>query len=567
MALPLRDYQQECLDSVISEMKAGVNRQLISLPTGSGKTIIMAAIAKQLNKKALVIAHREELIQQAYDKFKLLWPDVDIGICMSEKNEIERQVVIASIQSCSRPKRLAKLKELGFELMLIDEAHHSASDSYQTIIKELGFTVGSNKLLVGVSATIKRSDNLELGDTFEKITFGRSISTMIKAGYLAPVVGRRILTNFSLKGVGIQNGDFAISDLAEAVNTPERNHFISSKFVEYARDRKAIAFCCDVQHCKDLVEAFAARGIASSSVWGEMDPLKRKSTLEAFKNNQIQILTSCGILTEGYDEPSVNSIVMARPTRSTALYIQCVGRGLRLWPGKQNCLVLDFTDTSHNLDGVMSLSRTIPEAFEMKEVEQREQEEIDRSSKIEVFEDVDREFDILGSARFIWVSVDNEWSLLDDEKNEIVMSPSAGGYIAMLYQANGSSRQIVKTSLPLEYCSGVCEDFARRHLKIAFADMSKPWMQGNNQPTKSQKEFLEKKGAYKPGMSKAEASIEIRKIVASKNKQRRILANEPITNKQKHLLINQGVDPSGMSKLDAIVAISKMKQNQQIKYG
>jgi ATP-dependent helicase IRC3 len=567
MTLPLRDYQQECLESVISEMKAGVNRQLISLPTGSGKTIIMAAIAKLLNKKTLVIAHREELIQQAYDKFKLFWPDVDIGICMAEKNEIEQQVVIASIQSCSRPKRLARLKELGFDLVLIDEAHHSASDSYQTVVKELGFSADSNKLLIGVSATIKRADNLELGDTFDKVIFGRSIGTMIKAGYLAPVIGRRILTNFSLKGVSVLNGDFAISDLAEAVNTVERNQFISSKFVEYAKDRKAIAFCCDVQHCKDLADAFSARGIASSAVWGEMDTLERKSTLEAFKNNQIQILTSCGILTEGYDEPSVNSIVMARPTRSTALYIQCVGRGLRLWPGKQNCLVLDFTDTSHNLDGIMSLSKTIPEAFEMKEGEQREREEVDRSSKIEVLEDVDREFDILGSARFIWVGVDNEWSLLDDEKNEIVMSPSDGGYVAMLYQANGSCRQIVKASLPLEYCSGVCEDFARRHLKIAFADMSKPWMHGNNQPTKSQREFLEKKGAYRPGMSKAEASIEIRKIVASKNKQRRTLANEPITNKQKYLLINRGIDPSGMSKLDAIIAISKMKQNQQIKYG
>lgn len=567
MSFPLRDYQQECLDCVINEMKAGINRQLISLPTGSGKTIIMAGIAKQLNKKALIIAHREELIQQAYEKFKLFWPDVDIGICMAEKNEIERQVVIASIQTCSRPKRLARLKELGFELMLIDEAHHSASDSYQTVIKELGFSAKSNKLLIGVSATIKRADNLELGDTFDKLIFGRSIGTMIKAGYLAPVVGRRILTNFSLKGIGVLNGDFAISDLAEAVNTQERNQFISSKFVEYASDRKAIAFCCDVQHCKDLAEAFKASGIASSAVWGEMDPLERKSTLEAFKNNQLQILTSCGILTEGYDEPSVNSIVMARPTRSNALYIQCVGRGLRLWPGKQNCLVLDFTDTSHNLDGIMSLNRTISEAFVMIDGEQQERQEIDRSSKIEVFEDVDKEFDILGSARFIWVSVDNEWSLLDDEKNEIVMRPSDGGYIATLYQANGISHQIVKTPLPLEYCSGVCEDFARRHLKIAFADISKPWMQGNSQPTKSQKEFLEKNGHYRHGMSKAEASIEIRKIVASKNKQRRILANEPITNKQKYLLINQGIDPSGMSKLDAIIAISKMKQGDQIRYG
>ena len=189
----LRDYQEEALKTVLDEYKNNVNRQLISLPTGTGKTVIMAAIVKQFNKKTILLAHREELITQAHDKFKLVWPSVDIGICMAAQHQIHNQVVIASIQSASRPKRIAKLKKQGFEFMMVDEAHHSVSLSYQSVINELGFA-GGNKLLLGLTATPMRGDKQGLGDIFEKIVFSRSIATMIKAGYLSPVFGRRILT-------------------------------------------------------------------------------------------------------------------------------------------------------------------------------------------------------------------------------------------------------------------------------------------------------------------------------------------------------------------------------------
>ena len=187
MTITLRDYQFDAMKSVISESQVGINRQLIILPTGSGKTIIMAAIAKHFNKKTLLLAHREELIYQAVEKFKLFWPSVDIGVCMADRDEVDRQVIVGSIQSCSRSKRLERLKERDFELLMIDEAHHSASDSYQSIINALRFTGDSKKLLLGVTATSQRSDKLCLGETFTHVTFSRSISTMIKAGYLSPI--------------------------------------------------------------------------------------------------------------------------------------------------------------------------------------------------------------------------------------------------------------------------------------------------------------------------------------------------------------------------------------------
>lgn len=560
----LRDYQRECLEIICDEFHRGINRQLIILPTGSGKTVLMAAIAKKFNARTLLLAHREELITQAIDKFKLFWPDANIGICMADHEDIDKQVVVGSIQSCSRPRRLERLKEINFELLMIDEAHHSPSDSYQAIINALGFKMNSQKLLVGVTATPQRSDKLGLGDTFDQVTFSRSISTMIKGGYLAPITSRKILTNFSLDKIRSNNGDFSIMELSEAVNTPERNAFIVSKYQEYALDRKSIAFCCDVRHCHDLANAFRGAGFDSAAVFGEMDSRERKSQLEAFKQGKIQILTSCGILTEGYDEPSVNAIVMARPTKSSGLYTQCIGRSLRLSPGKENCLVLDFTDKHHTLDGIMSLSDALPEAPAIKDKPKIELEETDRNPKIEILNECDCEFNILGNAKFIWVQIESEWSLQDDERNEIVMRQEKTGYVATLYFSDGTAYQVVASPLPIEYCRGVCEDYARRNLKLAFADPSRDWLSANAAPTQNQVNYLKKKGAYRDGMTRSLASIEIRKIVAKRNQDRRTMENEPITVKQGYFLRSHGIDVKDMTKLQAIQVIAKIKQNEKI---
>ncbi len=566
MSICLRDYQIECLEVVLNMFENGIKQQLIILPTGSGKTIIMAAIAKQFTKKTLLLAHREELITQAVDKIKLFWPEVDIGICMADQDDIGCQVVVGSIQSCSKEGRLDRLKEQSFQLLMIDEAHHRASRSYQTVIRTLGFLENEKKLLLGVTATPERSDKLELGGIFPQTTFRRSISNMIKGGYLSPVIGRKIQTSFSLNKIKSSNGDFAITDLSEAVNMPERNAFIVSKFKEYAIDRKGIAFCCDVQHCKDIAGAFKAAGIASTAVWGEMESKERKEALEAFKCGQIQVVTSCGILTEGYDEPSVNVIIMARPTKSTSLFTQCIGRGLRLCPGKENCLVLDFTDKHHTLDGLVSLSSAVPEAVVIEDKPKVKQEKIDHRPKIRVLQEYDHIFDILGSStRFIWVSVEDEWSLQDDDGNEVVMFPVEGGYAANLYSPDGSSRRIASIPLSLECCRDVCEDYARRYLRIAFANVDAPWVSASAQPTQGQKNCLEKYGTYREGMTKAEAFIEIRKAVALKNKKRRQGSQEPITNKQKYCLMTNGVNIENMTKSTATQIISKIKAG--VKYG
>jgi superfamily II DNA/RNA helicase len=302
-----------------------------------------------------------------------------------------------------------------------------------------------------------------------------------------------------------------------------------------------------------------------------MDKEARIRVLDDLKNGDIQIAISCGILCEGYDETSISCVVMARPTKSQTLYIQCIGRGLRKHPGKENCLILDFTDKGHSLDSAMKLSTLIPEAIHLQEEgEQKESEEgaeeLDRTPKIGAVETSDRAFDILGQARFMWVQIaGGEWSLMDDDKREIVMSPAAdGNYTACLYFPDGTSRSVSSSALPLPYAQGVCEDFARRHLKIAFADLNQPWMGFNCPPTPGQRAYLEKEKAFEEGMSKAQASVSIRKIIATKNQRRRSMASEPITFKQRYALIKSGIDPTNMNKVQAMQAISKLKQGVRV---
>lgn len=568
MTIPLRDYQIECVDVVVKEYEAGVNRQLIVLPTGSGKTVIMSAIAKRLDRKTLILAHREELINQAVEKIQLFWPDASIGVCKGAKNEIDKQIVVGSIQSCSRANRLAQLQEQGFGLLMVDEAHHAAAESYQNVIESLGFLPGTHGLLVGVTATPQRSDKQGLLSVFDKLVFTRSIATMIKAGYLSPVVGRKILTNLTLDKIKVQNGDFATSELAEAVNTKERNAFIVEKFKAYAENRKTVAFCVDVNHCHNLTEAFKSQGFPAATVWGEMKADDRENVLRDLKTGRIQIVTSCGVLTEGFDEPSINAVVMARPTKSAGLYTQCIGRGLRLWPGKDECLVLDFTDRGHNLDNIITLSKSIPEATNFDEGIVTEQRPIDKTPKVGVAEEVDKLFDILGAARFAWIHLEgNEWSLLDDEGKEILITPKDNGFVAALYSQDGSSRPLVKKPIPLEYCSGICEDFARQNLKTSFADSKAEWMQKTEPPTQGQISYLQSQSAFKDSMTKAQASIEIRKIIARKNKQRRQLSGEPATEKQLNYLRSLGVKSKNMSKLEAMREIAKRKQPTRENHG
>ncbi|MDY6971407.1 MAG: DEAD/DEAH box helicase [Thermodesulfobacteriota bacterium] len=363
----LRDYQSECLTAIGERYRTGVRRQLICLPTGSGKTVIFAEFPRyfRMKKQMLVLAHRAELLEQARDKIR--WANPSLGVQVEQGGrsaDPDCDVVVASVPTLGRKgsKRLRRLDPDRFFLIVVDEAHHATADTYVRVLKYFDvFDSATRKLLVGFTATPKRGDGEGLDAVFQEIVFSRSLPEMIQAGYLSQVAAYRVETDIDLSKVRTHMGDFVASHLSRTVNIERRNDLIVEVFLSHLRDRQTLCFCVDVAHAFCLADAFNSKGIPAGAVSGNTERSERSKILADFRSGKIRVLANCVVLTEGYDEPSVSGIILARPTKSTLLYTQMIGRGTRLHPGKDNTTVLDIVDVTRNkslatLPGLFGLS-------------------------------------------------------------------------------------------------------------------------------------------------------------------------------------------------------------------
>ena len=362
VGLPLRLYQSEALTAVRNAYKAGKRRVLVSLPTGTGKTVVFAHFPNvlKMKKRLLVLAHREELLLQARDKFHLINPELKVEIEQAgARASADAKVVIASIPTLARNgTRLSQLQPEEFSIIVVDEAHHAVAASYRRIFDHFSlFDRNVSRYLIGFTATPRRGDKQGLGEVFEEVCYARDMREMIAGHYLCPISGWRVDTNLSLDDVKVRHGDFIESQLARVVNTPLRNNLLVKAYRDFAAGRRAIVFCVDVAHAKDVHHAFAEAGIHAAPVWGGLSRDERRGTLARFSAGEIDVVTNCNLLTEGFDEPRVDCVVMARPTRSKLLYAQMVGRGTRLHPDKKELMVIDVADNSrtHQLPGLHSL--------------------------------------------------------------------------------------------------------------------------------------------------------------------------------------------------------------------
>jgi superfamily II DNA or RNA helicase len=358
----LRPYQAEALVRVREAYKAGKRRVIVSLPTGTGKTVVFAHFPHvlKMKKRLLVLAHREELLVQAQDKFRSIDSDLKVEIEQAgARASADAKVVVASVPTLARSgSRLSQLRPDDFSIIVVDEAHHAVAPSYRRIFDHFGlFDPGTSRYLVGFTATPRRGDKQGLGEVFEEVCYARDMREMIAGRYLCPIAGWRVDTDLSLDNVKIRHGDFVESQLARVVNTPARNTLLVKAYEDFARGRRAIIFCVDVAHAKNVQQAFAKAGIRAAAVWGELPRDERRGTLAAFSAGEIDVVTNCNLLTEGFDEPRVDCVIMARPTRSKLLYAQMVGRGTRLHPDKTDLMVIDVADNSrtHQLPGLHSL--------------------------------------------------------------------------------------------------------------------------------------------------------------------------------------------------------------------
>lgn len=335
--MELRPYQAEAKAAVFEQWDKGTLKTLLVLPTGCGKTIVFAKVAEDCVRqgyRVLILAHRGELLEQAADKIK---KSTNLG-CATEKAEQTClgswfRITVGSVQSMQREKRLSQFSENYFNVIIIDEAHHCISDGYQKVLQHFP----SAKVL-GVTATPDRGDMRNLGEFFESLAYEYTLPKAIREGYLSPIKAMTIPLQLDLSGVSIQSGDFKAGDIATALDP--YLHQIADEMMKYCRDRKTVVFLPLVKTSQKFKEILNEKGFKAAEVNGESKD--RAEVLEAFDKGEYNVLCNSMLLTEGWDCPSVDCVIVLRPTKVRSLYSQMVGRGTRLCEGKSHLLLLDF---------------------------------------------------------------------------------------------------------------------------------------------------------------------------------------------------------------------------------
>ncbi|MBO0961976.1 DEAD/DEAH box helicase [Neobacillus sp. MM2021_6] len=335
--MKLRDYQQGAREAIQKEWEDGKKKTLLVLPTGCGKTIVFSKVIEDRVKKGervLVLAHRGELLEQAADKL-----EKSTGLkCATEKAEQTSigswfRVVVGSVQTLQREKRLNQFSKDFFDTIVIDEAHHCISDGYQRVLSHF-----DEANVLGVTATPDRGDMRNLGTYFESLAYEYTLPKAIKSGYLSPIKALTIPLELDLTTVGQQAGDFKSSDLGTALDP--YLHQIADEMVKNCMNRKTVVFLPLVKTSQKFMEILNKKGFRAAEVNGESKD--RAEILEDFDKDKYNVLCNSMLLTEGWDCPSVDCVVVLRPTKVRSLYSQMVGRGTRLFEGKTELLLLDF---------------------------------------------------------------------------------------------------------------------------------------------------------------------------------------------------------------------------------
>ena len=335
--MELRPYQQEARQAVTEKWNNGDKRTLLVLPTGCGKTIVFAKISEDCVRhgdRVLILAHRGELLDQAAEKIK---KSTGLG-CAVEKAEESClgswfRITVGSVQTLMRQSRLERFSQDYFNTIIIDEAHHCVSGSYQRILQYF-----SEAKVLGVTATPDRGDMKNLGSVFESLAYEYSLPQAIREGYLSPIKALTVPLKMDLTGVGIQSGDFKAGDLGTALDPYLEQ--IAVEMEKVCRDRKTVVFLPLVKTSQKFRDILNAHGFRAAEVNGESRD--RNEILKQFDAGEYNALCNSMLLTEGWDCPSVDCIVVLRPTKVRSLYSQMVGRGTRLSPGKDHLLLLDF---------------------------------------------------------------------------------------------------------------------------------------------------------------------------------------------------------------------------------
>lgn len=332
----LRDYQQELLQKIFAAWSAGDRRLLMQLPTGGGKTLVLASVAQlftQRGEGVLILAHREELLLQAKEKLEAVTGQPAGLIKAGYPVAPERLIQIASVQSLIRRQSFPHAV-----LVVVDEAHHSSAKSYTSILEYY-----QDAYILGVTATPARSDGQGFKHIYDALILGRSVKQLIETGYLCRFklfAAKKTIVTTNVKTTG---GEYNQRELAEAIDTSLVMGDLIETWQKYANGKKTVVFTIDIKHSKATAQAYINADISAEHLDGETPPDERKAILERFRTGQTLVLCNVAIISEGVDVPSIEAIQCVRPTKSLVLWLQMVGRGLRPSEGKDHCIIIDHT--------------------------------------------------------------------------------------------------------------------------------------------------------------------------------------------------------------------------------
>lgn len=586
-----RPYQIEAIAAIKADWERGIQRTAIQAATGSGKTLIFSFLAQEELERGhnvLILVHRDELLQQAIDKFDQVTEGMyTTGVVKAGKNEVHARVVVASIQTLCRSNRLQELLENNrFSLVIADECHHYVSASYFKVIKGLGCFDKNGPKFLGVSATLRREDDKVLADLIQNVCYEVGIADLIKQSYLKNIKALAIrIADLNLDNVGLVGGDFAQGALGSELERANAPKHIVAAYKEHCQDRKTAVFMPSVRSAYKVAEAFNLAGIPSEGIDGSDSIEVRRQKLANFSSGITKVLVNCALLTEGWDSPDVNCIILGAPTKSRTRFVQILGRGLRKFPGQTDCIFLDVVGSSakHTLISAANLWGVNPrnlaedgliKALQAKKIQDiiaaNEEEERANGFRVAIPVDMFRNDESsFSETAFQWLKGERNNFLLTlpsgvvevfEEKDVLV---SGGGTYGV--RVNGKSQpelnnaHILATGQNLGYAQGIAEDYVRRVGATSLAAAEAPWRTALMTPMQSL--MLSQLGVnvqqLPANFSKGEASnlITVKKNAAPDWRQAAPSA------KQMWFLRSKGINPYGMNAGQASDEIKKLKEN------
>ena len=516
--LELRPYQQDAICAIEAATLRGVRRQVVALPTGAGKTVIFAHLILAQQQRTLILVHRDELIRQTLDKLQMVAQGavLDIGIIKAERDEHAGDIVVASVQTLQRESRLQRLAQT-FGLVVVDECHHALLDnSYGRILDHVGAWLDDGPLTVGFTATPFRPNNDPIISTdtmpgcFDEVVYSVPLLSMMTQGYLSLIVAKGIfIDNLNLDNVRVRHGDYVDTDLAEAMIAADTPEHLVKGYYEYAVGRRALIFCPTVGMSYAVEHAFAAAGLHAATVVGETPLEERQAIYQDVRAGHLHALVTCAVLTEGFDEPSVDCIILARPTKSKVLLYQCLGRGLRLWPAKADCLLIDATGATKR-HGLLSMAAEpgllqpteSPDAAPL--APEQPEEEQDSEPKPTGYRAHD--IDLAKRPQLHWVETTRGYWVVNLADRMLRVRPDGQGTYRLEVRQREEKRYArLIDRLSQEFCFGIASDTARDADIFHMVKEGARWREKD--PSPKQVAYAQKLGiAVQPGWRMGEVS-------------------------------------------------------------